>query len=218
MLFDGFATSSDVKRLDQARIVRFYELRDTLKNVVLDTAGTETQRTVFAAVRQNRYVRNRGEGPLLKPGELLATPGVAATVIYRLAQTKTIAQKPARDAFYVPFVSGRVPSGVSPAAVLGAFRNFQAKLLGAWGQAVLRGQPPKDIVDLVELYARAFPEERSDVLRIFLATTLGGTIRPGGVDTGEPDTTLAAMDALCADVEADRVSLRAGLEGVMTPQ
>ena len=43
---------------------------------------------------------------------------------------------------YAPFVSDRIPPGISPAAVLGPFRNFQAKLLSAWGRAVLAGQPP----------------------------------------------------------------------------
>jgi len=38
MLFDGFATSSEVKRLDKARLVRYYELLDASENVALEAA------------------------------------------------------------------------------------------------------------------------------------------------------------------------------------
>ncbi len=38
MLFDGFATSSEVKRLDKARLVRYYELLDASENIALEAA------------------------------------------------------------------------------------------------------------------------------------------------------------------------------------
>jgi len=38
MLFDGFATSSEVKRLDKARLVRYYELLDASENTALEAA------------------------------------------------------------------------------------------------------------------------------------------------------------------------------------
>ena len=86
---------------------------------------------------------------------------MTATVLYRLAQSKTVGRKVAPDAVYAPFVKDRVPEGISPAAVLGPFRNFQAKLLSAWARAVLEGKPPADIANLVDAYGRALPAERS---------------------------------------------------------
>ncbi len=38
MLFDGFATSSEVKRLDKARLVRYYELLDASESTALEAA------------------------------------------------------------------------------------------------------------------------------------------------------------------------------------
>lgn len=38
MLFDGFATRSEVRRLDKARLVRYYELLDASENVALEAA------------------------------------------------------------------------------------------------------------------------------------------------------------------------------------
>jgi hypothetical protein len=177
--------------------------------VVAPDAGTAGQRAVFADVRENRFVLT-DDGRAVRPAtELLASAGVAATVLYRFAQSRAVGQRVARDDFYGPFAS-RVPPGVSAAAVLGRFRNFQAKLLVPWATAAMDGHPPRDIVDLVDGYLAAFPEEKKEAVRIFIVTTFGGTVVPGGVPIGPRDTvkTLAAVDALVADVMAGRRSLR----------
>jgi hypothetical protein len=136
---------------------------------------------------------------------------VAATVLYRLVQSKTVGRKVAPPEVYAPFVTDRIPPGVSPAAVLGPFRNFQAKLLSAWGRAVLEGKPPRDIADLVEAYGRALPAERSEVFRIFVVTTYGATVRQGGVPlpATDPGAALPELTALAAEVAAGKVSLHA---------
>jgi hypothetical protein len=179
--------------------------------VVAYDAGTQAQRLLFADVRENRYVLGP-DGHTLRPAaELLADPGVAATVIYRMAQSRTIAGRVAPDEFYKPFAAGRLPPGVSPAAVLGSFRNFQAKLLGVWADAVMRGRPPRDIADLVHVYVTAFPAERAEATRLYIVTTFAGTVEPGGVSPRPQDATkaLAAIGALTAEVVAGKRSLRA---------
>ena len=73
-----------------------------------------------------------------------------------------------------------------PALLLGAFRNFQAKLLAAWSRAAgARTAPPHDLVDLVEAYADAYPAERAEATRIFLVTTYGATVVAKGVRADE---------------------------------
>ncbi len=175
-------------------------------------AGTSAQRALFAGVRENRYVVG-ADGAPRAAAELLDDPGVAATVLYRLAQSKTVGRKIAPAEVYAPFVTDRIPAGVSPAAVLGPFRNFQAKLLSAWGRAVLEGRPPHDIGELVEAYARALPAERGDVIRIFVITTYGATVKPGGVHppTADPGTALPELTTLAAEVAAGKLSCRAAL-------
>jgi hypothetical protein len=175
-------------------------------------AGTAAQRDLFAGVRENRFVLGPDGAP--RPArELLADPGVAATVLYRLAQSKSVGRKIAPDAVYAPFVKDRVPEGISPAAVLGPFRNFQAKLLSAWARAVLEGHPPADIAELVDAYGRALPAERSEIVRIFVVTTFGGTVKPGGVrpPAGSPGAALPELTALAAEVAAGKLSSRAAI-------
>jgi hypothetical protein len=211
-LLDGYARALEV-------IAREWRMGEGPAGTLPADAGTSAQRELFAAVRQNRYVLG-ADGAPRAAADLLEDPGVAATVLYRLAQSKTVGRKVAPAEVYAPFVTDRVPDGVSPAAVLGPFRNFQAKLLSAWGHAVLEGRPPRDIGDLVEAYARALPAERADVTRIFVITTYGATVKPGGVrpPAADPGSALPELTALAAQVAAGKISIRAGtLEGSPSP-
>jgi hypothetical protein len=203
-LLDGYARALEV-------IAREWRMGEGPAGTLPADAGTSAQRELFAAVRQNRYVLG-ADGAPRAAADLLEDSGVAATVLYRLAQSKTVGRKVAPPEVYAPFVTDRVPDGVSPAAVLGPFRNFQAKLLSAWGRAVLEGRPPRDIGDLVEAYGRALPAERADVTRIFVITTYGATVKSGGVrpPAADPGSALPELTALAAQVAAGKISIRAG--------
>ena len=206
VLVDGYATAMAV-------IAREWRVGEGPRGTLAPDAGTAAQRDVFAAVRQNRYVTSSGDAhaPLRTAAEMLADPGVAATVLYRMAQSKGVGHRVAAPEVYAPFVSERIPNGISPAAVLGPFRNSQAKLISAWSRAVLRGAAPRDIADLVEVYATDLPQERSEVIRLFVVTTFGATVKPGGVTAGSGADPLPELTALAAEVAAGRRSLRAAL-------
>ena len=193
-------------------IAREWRVGDGPTGMTPIAAGTAAQRQLFTAVRENRFVL-AADGLPRAPGELLVDPGVTATVLYRLAQSKTVGRKVAPDEVYAPFVKDRVPEGVSPAAVLGPFRNFQAKLLSAWARAVLEGKPPRDIADLIDAYGRALPAERSEAVRIFIVTTFGATVKAGGVrpPDRDPGTALPELTALAAQVAAGKLSSHAAL-------
>ena len=128
-------------------------------------------------------------------------PMVVATVLYRLASSG-LGQRMADPAVYGPFLEARPPRDVHPALLLGAFRNFQAKLLSAWSRARAAGHPPHDLVDLVEAYADAYPAERAEATRIFLVTTYAATaVRDGGVSATRPSAEVESRLAmLTADV------------------
>jgi hypothetical protein len=205
VLVDGYGKAIEI-------IAREWRVGEGPEGAVAPDAGTGTQRALFAGVRENQFAVGPDGAP--RPAaELLADPGLAATVIYRLAQSKAVGRHVAPADVYAPFVSERVPPGVSPAAVLGPFRNFQAKLLTAWARAVLAGTAPADVAALVEAYGRAMPAERAEALRIFVVTTYGATVKPGGVRaTGAAAAAaLPELTALAAEVAAGRLSPRAAL-------
>jgi hypothetical protein len=206
-LVAGYAWAMEV-------IGREWRVGEGPRGTIPPDAGTGTQRERFAVVRQNTAVLAPGDPHALRPAaEVLTEPGVIATTIYRMAQSRTIGHRVAPAELYAPFVGGRVPPGVSPAAVLGPVRNFQVKLLTAWAGAILAGKPPHDLADLVTAYAAALPAERAEVLRLFVVTTYGVTVKAGGASPRAADaqTTLAELTALSAEVAAGRRSLRQAL-------
>lgn len=205
-LVDGYRMAMEV-------VAREWRTTAGPAGVIQFDEGTLAQRALFADVRENRFILAETSGKLRSAKELLESPGVAATVLYRMAQSRAVGPRVAPEAFYAPFANGRMPPGISPAAILGTFRNFQAKLLGAWGTAVLRGNAPKDIIDMVEIYGTAFPAERAEALRIFVVTTFGATVSPGGasMDPKDAQHTLAELTALTAQVAAGKRTLRDAL-------
>jgi hypothetical protein len=207
VVVDGYVHAMEV-------IAREWRVGEGPEGAIAFDAGTGTQRALFAGVRENKFALGPDGAP--RPAaDLLADPDLAATVIYRLAQSKAVGRKVAPKDVYAPFVSERVPPGVSPAAVLGPFRNFQAKLLTAWARAALAGTPPKDVAALVEAYGRAMPDERAEAYRIFVVTTYGATVKPGGVRATGPDAAAALpeLTALAAAVASGRLSATAALPG-----
>lgn len=209
VLADGYRMAMEV-------IAREWRVGQGPAGRIPDDAGTSTQRELMAAVRANRFVLDANGAAPRAATELLADPGVAATVIYRMAQARDVARRPAADAFYEPIAAGRFPPDVSPAAALGPLRNLQAKLMGAWARAILRDRAPRDIVDLIDMYAETFPDERPAVLQIFIATTFGETMRVAGeprARIADAAATAKQVAAWVAAATAGRRDLRGGVAG-----
>lgn len=206
-LIEGYGMAMEV-------VAREWRSTPGPSGVIQTSEGTAAQRAVFGDVRDNRFVADEKQKTLRGARELLDSPGVAATVLYRMAQSRTVGARVAPEEFYAPYAKNRMPPGISPAAILGTFRNFQAKLLGSWASAVLRGKAPKDIADLVEIYGATFAAERAEVVRIFVITTYGGTVKPGGCSMQPQDMqqTLAELTTLAAEVGAGRKSLHQAIE------
>jgi hypothetical protein len=202
VLVDGYRMAMEV-------IAREWRTEAGPRGNVDTRAGTEAQRRVFASVREGRFALTADRKSLRPPRELMADPGVAATFIYRMAQSPKVLRTVAEPSFYAPFASDQIPPGMSPAVVLGEFRNFQAKLIGVWALAVQAGKPPRTIADLVRLYGARFPEERREAVRVFLFSTMGATAKVGGFfpGTGGPVGALAELTALAAEIDAGKRSL-----------
>jgi hypothetical protein len=157
------------------------------------------------------WVMRDRPAPHARPArDMVGDPLVVATVLYRLASSD-LSRRMADPAVYRPFLEAQPPRDVHPALLLGAFRNFQAKLLAAWGRAAVAKRPPRDLIDLVEAYADAYPAERAEATRIFLVTTYGATALPEAVRADEaPERVESQLATLTADVLFGRRGLRDG--------
>jgi hypothetical protein len=207
------ATLVDGYRIAMEVIAREWRFGNGPAGVIQFDEGTKEQREIFAGVRENHYVFREGEKRLKSPAELLASPGVVAAVVYRMAQSKGVGPKVAPFDFYAPFAKDRMPPGVNPAAILGPFRNFQAKFLSAWAAQSLRAAP-RDVLDLVSAYGDTFPAERHEAIRIAVVTTFGACAKDGGVSTDPKDSTtaLAELTAITAEIAAGKRSIRQALQ------
>ncbi|HEY4185280.1 MAG TPA: hypothetical protein VGP07_09435 [Polyangia bacterium] len=205
-LIDGYALAMEV-------IGREWRVGEGPMGRMAPDAGTGTQRERFAAVRQNSFVFVPDSQRLRPAQEILNDPGVVAALIYRMAESKGVGRKIAPAEIYAPFVKDRVPPGVSPAAVLGPIRNFQVKLLSAWARAIAAGHPPHDLAELVTAYVAAMPAERGEAIRLFVVTTFGVTVKPGGVSAlpADASTSLAELTALAAEITAGHKTIREGM-------
>jgi len=173
---------------------------------VIDDRDELRRLRMFADVRGNEGVRRAHGDARVMVGD----PVTVATCLYRMA-TSGLGQRMADPAVYLPFLEQRPPRDVHPALLLGAFRNFQAKLLAAWSRARAAGRPPHDLIDLIEAYSEAYPAERAEVTRIFLITTYGATALAEGVSTDAPsDQVESQLAMLTADVLFGRKGLRDG--------
>jgi len=86
------ATLVDGYRIAMEVVAREWRHREGPAGTIQVEDGTTAQRELFANVRENRFVAaDESQRMLLGAKELLASPGVAATVLYRMAQSRTVA-------------------------------------------------------------------------------------------------------------------------------
>lgn len=112
----------------------------------------------------------------LKTGQaMIASEGVGATLFYRLVTSPAICEHYRDAAFYQPFLApGEHMDQITP------YENAALKVMAT--MRVL-GQRPFDparplLVELVQAYASLFPDEATDVYRLFVETTWGATVSP----------------------------------------
>jgi len=160
----------------------------------------------FAQVRSGRAALQEDGFPR-RPSESLRDPLVAATVFYRLFQNKKLTRALAERTYYEPFVGDRLPEGIDPAVLLGAFRNLQAKILGVWIRGANGGSGPTHIGALLSNYAAAFPDEAAAVFRDLVIATLGPRAFESSVEGGATTESAAIQEMAAARASPEDVLL-----------
>jgi hypothetical protein len=133
----------------------------------------------------------------LKNGQqMLACEGVLATLFYRIDSSPILQAHYERAEFYEPFLLAPIPAGIKPQDIFTPFENVILKNFWVWSRMKERdagdGKKPPFLA-FIEEWGRAFPQDREELLSIFLATTAGRT----------------------ASVEAGRLLEKAALAGII---
>jgi hypothetical protein len=109
--------------------------------------------------------------------EMLACEGVIAALFYRI-NTDSALQHSYRDAaFYAPFLLRPMPAGSSPDAIFTPFENVLLK--GAFVMHSMKDRINENgapFLEFVNEWCRLFPEDKEELLNVFLRTTVGKTV------------------------------------------
>jgi hypothetical protein len=115
----------------------------------------------------------------LKNGrQMLACEGVLATLFFRIDTSPVIQNNYAAAPFYEPFLLAPFPRSGKPQDIFTPFENALLKNLWVWSlmkRRLAAGPEKPPLLVFLEEWGRAFPQDRDELLRIFLATTAGRT-------------------------------------------
>jgi hypothetical protein len=136
---------------------------------------------------RGRGVSDAGAGghrSLRNPSEMLATPGVVASVVYALVTDPRIQSLYRPPEFYAPFLHpsvSRTGGSPQPVPIFTPLQNAYAKVMYVMATAVRPNLSPTarpPVVRLIEEYAAVFPDEAEAAYQAFLWATGGATLDP----------------------------------------
>ncbi|MGD0308134.1 MAG: helix-hairpin-helix domain-containing protein [Acidobacteriota bacterium] len=110
----------------------------------------------------------------LKNGqEMMASEGIIATLFYRIVNDDQLRKHYLEPSFYQRFLGGPVEA---PAQAVTPYENVNLKLFAAMEtlRSTERNRAP--MINLVEQYAKLFPDEAKRIYAIFIETTWGATV------------------------------------------
>jgi hypothetical protein len=109
--------------------------------------------------------------------EMLACEGVIATLFYRI-NTDSLLQHSYRDAaFYVPFLRGPIPGGSKPQDIFTPLENVLLKSAFVMHSMKDRlNERSSPFLEFINEWCTIFPEDKEELLSVFLGTTVGRTV------------------------------------------
>jgi hypothetical protein len=108
--------------------------------------------------------------------EMMASEGVIATLVYRLANDERLRGQRRDEAFYRQFLGPEVP-GAEFSKAIPPYENVNLKLFAAMRRVGLESAQAQSplLIRIINAYASLFPDEAEEVYGILLKTTYGVT-------------------------------------------
>lgn len=108
--------------------------------------------------------------------QLLSSEGVLAALFYQLNRSKTLQNNYREAAFYHPFLIRIPDKGFNPAEVFSPLENILLKSAWIWKKMEAISQPGIPAIDYLQTWCTEFPEDRAEVVKIFIYVTRGRTV------------------------------------------
>ena len=109
--------------------------------------------------------------------QMLSSEGVLATLFYRINTNKVLQNNFRENAFYNRFLLRPIPAGTTPQEIFTPLENVFLKDFYVWekmkGRLNLESLIP---IEFIQEWGRSFPEDREEILKLFIMTTVGETV------------------------------------------
>jgi len=107
--------------------------------------------------------------------EMMASEGVIATLFYRIVNDDQLSKHYQEASFYQPFLGRLVEA---PEQAITPYENINLKLFAAMEKLRSAERNRPLMINLVEQYAKLFPDEAKRMYALFIETTWGATVSP----------------------------------------
>ncbi|MFH0759996.1 MAG: hypothetical protein V2A67_00660 [Bacteroidota bacterium] len=110
--------------------------------------------------------------------QMLSCEGVLATLFYQINSDKKLAGNYLPSEFYAPFLVQPLPADLTPEQVFTPLENMMLKNLWVWKRMTQSGFQGNPFIAWLDEWCRQFPEDREEILKLFIQITKGVTISP----------------------------------------
>ncbi len=108
--------------------------------------------------------------------QMLSSEGVLATLFYRINTDEVLQNNYQEKAFYSRFLLRPIPANISVKEIFTPLENVFLKNFYIWNK--IKGSlNPEDspLIPFIQEWSRSFPEDREEILKLFIMTTVGKT-------------------------------------------
>lgn len=109
--------------------------------------------------------------------QMLSCEGVLATLFYRINSNTVLQNRYQDNAFYNRFLLRPIPAGITAEETFTPMENVFLKNFAVWdnikGKLKFESSPA---IEFIQEWCRFFPEDREEILKLFILTTMGKTV------------------------------------------
>ena len=114
---------------------------------------------------------------LKNPQQMLSCEGVLASLFYRINTNKKLQNNYLKKEFYKPFLLAAIPQNTQPKDIFTPFENVILKNFWVWNKIKTKNYQSLNItIEFIKEWCKSFPEDKNELIKIFLLTTKGKTI------------------------------------------
>jgi len=109
--------------------------------------------------------------------QMLSCEGVLATIFYRINTDKLLQNTYQENKFYNYFLLSSILDGITPKDIFTPFENVMLKNFWVWNKIKNRDFDKHQIlIEFIKEWCNSFPSDKDEILKLFIAITIGKTI------------------------------------------